>query len=77
MRDKTGNPDRSTGGRNGGRKAGSGTLYDDYWDESCGYIGKTGGVRVRLPHDGEKPEELNGPVITYKFGTKNGGSRNG
>ena len=77
MRDKTGNLYMITSLRNGGRKAGIGTLYDDYGDESCGYIGRTGGVRVRLPHDGEKPEELNGPVITYKFGTKNGGSRNG
>ena len=77
MRDKTGNLYMTTGFRNGGRKAGIGTLYDDYGDESCGYIGQTGGVRVRLPHDGEKPEELNGPVITYKCGTKNGGARDG
>ena len=77
MRDKTGNLYMITSLRNGGRKAGIGVLYDDYGDESCGYIGQTGGVRVRLPHDGEKPEELNGPVISYKCGTKIGGTRDG
>ena len=77
MRDKTGNLYRTTSLRNGGRKAGIGVLYDDYGDESCGYILETGVFCVRLPHDGEKPEELNGPVISYKFGTKNGGARDG
>ena len=77
MRDKTWNLYMITSLRNGGRKAGIGVLYDDYRDESCGYIGQTGGVRVRLPHDGEKPEELNGPVISYKCGTKSGGTRDG
>lgn len=66
MSDKTGNLYRTTSFRNGGRKAGIGTLYDDYGDESYGYVGQAGSVRVRMPHDGVKPEELNGPVICYK-----------
>ena len=68
MSDKTGNLYRTTSFRNGGRKAGIGTLYDDYSDESYGYVGQAGWVRVRMPHDGVKPEELNGPVICYKEG---------
>ena len=66
MSDKTGNIYRTTSFRNGGRKAGIGTMYDDYSDESYGYVGQAGVVRVRMPHDGVKPEELNGPVICYK-----------
>lgn len=66
MSDKTGNLYRTTSFRNGGRKAGIGTLYDDYGDESYSYVGQAGSVRVRMPHDGVKPEELNGPVICYK-----------
>ena len=77
MRSKTGNMYMTTSLRNGGRKAGIGTLYDDYADESFEYVGRTGGTRVRLPHDGEKPEELNGPVICYKLGSGNGGARDG
>lgn len=30
-----------------------------------------GTERVRLPHDGVKPEELNGPVVCYKAGERN------
>ena len=33
---------------------------------NIGYVGQAGVVRVRMPHDGVKPEELNGPVICYK-----------
>lgn len=68
MTDKTGNLYRKTSLRNGGRTAGIGTLYDDYSEESCGYSGQAGSVRVRMPHDGVKPEELNGPVVYYKEG---------
>ena len=66
MTNETGNLYLKTSFRNGGRTAGAGTLYDDYSDESYGYVGQDGSVRVRLPHDGVKPEELNGPVICYK-----------
>lgn len=66
MSDKTGNLYWTTSFRNGGRRAVIGILYDDYGDESYGYVGQAGSVRVRMPHDGVKPEELNGPVICYK-----------
>ena len=56
---------RGTSLRNGGRRAGIGTLYDDYGEESMNYH-DYGGVRVKLPHDDVKPEELNGPVRIYK-----------
>lgn len=62
---KTGNLYRNTAFRNGGRKAGSGVLYDDYSEDAytpdCEQC-----VHVRLPHDGIPPEMLNGPVICYK-----------
>ena len=69
---KTGNLYRNTGFRNGGRRAGAGTLYDDYGDES-GFKGwgyRYGSVRVKLPHDGVEPEDLNGPVITVREAAK-------
>lgn len=62
-----------TGLRNGGRRAGAGVAYDDYSEESFG----RGRVRefepVRFPHDGDNPEDLNGPVIIVQKGRgKNG-----
>ena len=72
MTDKTGNRYRNTSFRNGGRIAGMGMSYDDYSEESggCGYGGT---VRVRLPHDNVKPEDLNGPVICVQKGRKTDG----
>lgn len=51
--------------RNGGRIAGAGTAYDDYSEESghCPGPGKHSAGAVRMPHDGENPDDLNGPVI--------------
>ena len=64
----TGNLYRSTSLRNGGRKAGDGIDSDDY-SEDAGWDGvRYGTVRVRLPNDGTKPEELNGPVKVYAPG---------
>ncbi len=57
---------------NMGRAAGAGVLYDDYseesgrrlvpYDQEC--------VHVRLPHDQDKPEDMNGPVIIVQKGKK-------
>ena len=64
MSERIGNLYATTSLRNGGRRAGSGVLYDDYSEES--------GVRsshkdrwepIRFPHDGVDPKTLNGPVI--------------
>lgn len=62
---KTGRQYLQTSFRNGGRKAGIGTLYDDYSEESGGkdYEKHT---LVRFPNDNKEPEDLNGPVICYK-----------
>ena len=66
----TGNQYRNTSFRNGGRKAGIGTLYDDYGDES-GYSGQRfGTVKCRFPNDDKKPEELNGECIIVQKGKK-------
>ena len=68
MSERTGNLYTTTGFRNGGRRAGSGVLYDDYGEES--------GVRsndkdhwepIRFPHDGVDPKTLNGPVVRYRI----------
>ena len=67
MTDKTGNLYRNTSLRNGGRKAGIGSLYDDYSEDS-GECDFEKHQTVRFPHDGVKPESLNGPVICYKGG---------
>ena len=75
MSERTGNLYATTSFRNGGRRAGSGVLYDDYSEES--------GVRsndkdrwepIRFPHDGVDPKTLNGPVIRYQ-GKDAGGTR--
>lgn len=71
MTDKTGNLYRNTSFRDSGRAAGMGCLYDDYSEESGGKEYEDYSP-VRLPHDGIKPEELNGPVICYKGGADNG-----
>ena len=54
----------------GGHVAGDGILYDDYSEQSGGIDYDPGTEWVRLPHDGVKPEELNGPIICYKAGEK-------
>lgn len=69
MNENTGNLHMNTSFRNGGRKAGVGITHDDYSEESgnpdyCRY------EPVRFPHDGIKPEDLNGPVICYKGTSK-------
>ncbi len=57
---------------NTGRVAGTGITYDDYSEES----GRRPVpfdkeyVLVRLPHDKDKPEDLNGPVIIVRKGKK-------
>ena len=50
----------------GGHVAGDGILHDDYTEQSGDRCYDPGTVRVRLPHDGVNPEELNGPVVCYK-----------
>jgi hypothetical protein len=67
----TGNKYFKTSFRNSGRIAGMGMDYDDYSEES-GKSHKYRSFMVRLPHDNVKPESLNGPVICYKKGEKNG-----
>ena len=62
--DRTGNLYRRTG-LYGGHVAGAGISYDDYSDASGGIDYDPGTQRVRMPHDGVKPEKLNGPVICY------------
>ena len=61
----TGNKFLNTTFRNSGRIAGCGMNHDDYSEESGNPNYEKYGA-VRLPHDGVDPEELNGPVITYK-----------
>ena len=56
--------------RNGDRRAGIGVSHDDYSDESLGgWVDKPAG-KVRLPHDGDKPEDLNGECIIVQAGKK-------
>lgn len=61
--DRLGNLHTTTSFRNGGRKAGMGIVYDDYSEESgyCGYSQKN--EAVRLPHDNDKWEDLNGEIV--------------
>lgn len=66
---KTGRQYMTTSFRHGGRRAGIGTLYDDYSEESGGKdYGKP--TWVRFPHDNVDPADLNDPVICYKEGSK-------
>lgn len=51
---------------NSGRAAGAGISYDKYDDESGHRHGPYDRGRVILPHDGQKTDELNGPVIVVK-----------
>lgn len=57
-----------TGFPHGGRVAGSGVWYDDYSEESGNPSFGAGHVSVRLPHDGEKTENLNGECVIVKRG---------
>ena len=66
---KTGRQYMTTSFRNGGRRAGMGILYDDYSEESGGKDCEKP-TWVRFPHDNVDPEDLNGPVICYKEGSK-------
>lgn len=68
MKSNTGNLYRYSSLGNTGRKAGMGMNYDDYSDESTLDDHKYHTVKVRMPHDGYDPKELNGPVICYKGG---------
>lgn len=68
-RSKSGNMYRLSGiGRQGGRRAGSGVVEDDYSEESgnC-WRGHSYGW-PRFPNDDVDPEELNGPCIVVKEG---------
>lgn len=65
MSKNTGNLYRNTSFRNGGRKAGYAMYHDDYSEDS-GNRDYERHERVRMPNDGVKPEELNGPVICIK-----------
>lgn len=57
---------------NSGRVAGDGIESDRYDEESGGTLGPKSRAygRVRFPHDGEKPEDLNGPCIIIQQGRK-------
>lgn len=68
MNNFTGRLYRKTALRNGGRKAGTGTSEDDYGDESFPRAKDHILEPARMPHDGEKPEDLNGPVIVVQAG---------
>lgn len=68
MNNFTGRLYRNTALRNGGRKAGIGTSEDDYGDESFPRAKDHILEPARMPHDGEKPEDLNGPVIVVQAG---------
>lgn len=63
---------RQTNLRNGGRKAGYGMKEDDYSEESSGRgrIIPDRYLRVRMPNDDVKPEDLNGPCIIVQEGKK-------
>ena len=51
---------------NSGRAAGTGISYDKYDDESGYRPGPRDTGRIRFPSDGQKADELNGPVIVVK-----------
>jgi hypothetical protein len=59
-----------TGFRNGARRAGIGTLHDDYSEESGNKCQEMRRPLVRLPHDGCDAKSLNGPVIIVQEGRK-------
>ena len=69
---KAGNRNRTTG-LFGNHIAGTGISEDDYGDESGpGKRKYEEWAPVRLPNDGEKTENLNGPVIIVQAGTPKG-----
>ena len=69
MRNNAGRMYQRTALHNGGRKAGAGVQEADYSEESGpGNEDHRDRERVRLPHDGDKPESLNGPVIIVQAG---------
>ena len=68
MIERAGNMYTKTNFRNGGRRAGSGVLYDDYGEEYGGGCNdKCRSGLVRFPHDGVDPKTLNGPVVRYRI----------
>ena len=62
-----------TGFRNGARRAGIGTAYDDYSEESGNKVCEMRRPMVRFPSDGKNPNSLNGPVIIVQEGRKKDG----
>lgn len=68
MNNFTGRLYRKTALRNGDRRAGIGSAEDDYGDESFPRAKDHILGPARMPHDGEKPEDLNGPVIVIQAG---------
>ena len=71
--DYAGNLYRKSSLGNGGRRAGTGIVEDDYSEESGGC--ESGGFKdsykwVRFPNDSVKPEELNGEVIIVQPGKR-------
>lgn len=68
MNNFTGRLYRKTALRNGDRRAGIGVNEDDYGDESFPRAKERIRGPARMPHDGEKPEDLNGPVIVIQAG---------
>jgi hypothetical protein len=46
---------------------------DDYSEESGGINHEERREKVRMPHDGVRPESLNGPVIVVQEGRKKDG----
>ena len=59
-------------GLNSGRIAGDGMLHDNYSEESGNRRATLDEAYplVRLPHDKDRPEDLNGPVIIVQEGRK-------
>lgn len=68
MNNFTGRLYRKTALRNGDRRAGIGAAEDDYGDESFPRARSPRPELARMPHDGEKPEDLNGTCIIVKPG---------
>ena len=68
MNNFTGRLYRKTALRNGDRRAGIGAAEDDYGDEIFPRAKDHILGPARMPHDGEKPEDLNGPVIVVQAG---------
>ena len=64
MNNFTGRLYQKTALRNGDRRAGIGAAEDESFPRAKDHILGP----ARMPHDGEKPEDLNGPVIVVQAG---------